>query len=127
VKIPVNLSNAVFFHLQLRAEVTEKKDMLLLPLVIDDYKNITHLTLEICRVASADRSVTHVFKVVALQGSFAFAQVYDQVCMVLQTDDDSFVKVDEVIQELEQAPRQLMQWGHYCEGDPMNRDPNSKQ
>jgi hypothetical protein len=47
--------------------------------------------------------------------------------MVVQTDDDSYVQIDKVLDALKAAPFSFMHWGHYSEGDFTNRDVNHKQ
>jgi hypothetical protein len=76
--------------------------------VAEHYRNITHQTLEIMKVASADPAVTHVLKV----------------------DDDSFLRLDQlrpVLDEVDQRfPQRPFYLGYMETGAPPIRDARSK-
>lgn len=72
--------------------------MVVLPNIQESYFNITHQTLEMCRMAAMDPAVTHLLKV----------------------DDDSYVHMAKLIGRLKAWPREKMfvgymeKAGKYC-------------
>ena len=71
-------------------EAAAQQDVVVLPNVQESYFNITHQTLEMCRMAAMDPSVTHLLKV----------------------DDDSYVHVAKLMSRLKALPREKMFAGY---------------
>lgn len=67
-------------------EAADKGDVVVLPQVWEGYKNITHQSLEMCRMMAADPLATHLLKV----------------------DDDSYVRVNRLASRLRRLPRQQL-------------------
>lgn len=64
--------------------------MVVLPHTKESYFNITHQTLEMCRMAAMDPAITHLLKV----------------------DDDSYVQVEKLMSRLQALPREKMFAGY---------------
>lgn len=64
-------------------EAAARQDLVVLPHTQESYFNITHQTLEMCRMAAMDPAITHLLKV----------------------DDDSYVHVDRLVFRLQRLPR----------------------
>ena len=64
--------------------------MVVLPHTQESYFNITHQTLEMCRMAAMDPAITHLLKV----------------------DDDSFVHLEKLMSRLQRLPREKMFAGY---------------
>eukprot|EP00884_Botryococcus_braunii_P001415 jgi/Botrbrau1/11274/Bobra.0038s0042.1 len=80
-------------------------DIVLLPSIWEHYHNITYQTLEILRFAAAEPFATHVMKV----------------------DDDSYVRVVEVMEAIGKAPRTRLLMGAIEDpGGGPHRDPQSR-
>lgn len=71
-------------------EAAARQDVVVLPHTLESYYNITHQTLEMCRMAAMDPAVTHLLKV----------------------DDDSYVHVAKVMSRLQALPRDKMFAGY---------------
>jgi len=71
-------------------EAAEYQDVVVLPNIHESYFNITHQTLEMCRMAAMDPAVTHLLKV----------------------DDDSYVHVTKLMARLKALPREKMFAGY---------------
>jgi hypothetical protein len=71
-------------------EAAEYQDLVVLPNIQESYFNITHQTLEMCRMAAMDPAVTHLLKV----------------------DDDSYVHVTKLMARLKALPREKMFAGY---------------
>lgn len=71
-------------------EAAERRDMVVLPHTKESYFNITHQTLEMCRMAAMDPAITHLLKV----------------------DDDSYVQVEKLMSRLQALPREKMFAGY---------------
>ena len=63
---------------------------MILPYIQESYDNITHQTLEMCRMAALDPTITHLLKV----------------------DDDSYVHVAKLMARLNSLPRDRMFAGY---------------
>ncbi|KAK9804299.1 hypothetical protein WJX72_005528 [[Myrmecia] bisecta] len=87
---------------ELRREASELHDVVVLPTIWEAYFNITHQTLEVCRIAAADPAVTHVLKV----------------------DDDSYVRIHRVLESINRnlQDRTFIGWIEDPGGGP-HRDP----
>eukprot|EP01025_Chloroclados_australasicus_P007357 TRINITY_DN1235_c2_g1_i6.p1 TRINITY_DN1235_c2_g1~~TRINITY_DN1235_c2_g1_i6.p1 ORF type:complete len:415 (-),score=40.75 TRINITY_DN1235_c2_g1_i6:485-1729(-) len=92
----------------IRDESVKFNDVVFIPYVQESYQNITYQTLEVVRWGAMWPEVTHVMK----------------------ADDDTYVRVEKLIQRLQEAPRSWMFMGHLelneKGGRNANRDPNSQ-
>ncbi|KAL0024195.1 hypothetical protein WJX77_006452 [Trebouxia sp. C0004] len=96
--------NETLFDL-LRREAAEYQDVVVLPNIHESYFNITHQTLEMCRMAAMDPAVSHLLKV----------------------DDDSYVHVTKLIARLKALPREKMFAGYMEKtGGKPHRDPANR-
>ena len=64
-------------------EAASHQDLVVLPHIRESYYNITHQTLEMCRMAAMEPAITHLLKV----------------------DDDSYVHIDKLMSRLKALPR----------------------
>ena len=71
-------------------EAADYQDVVVLPHTWESYFNITHQTLEMCRMAAIDPSITHLMKV----------------------DDDSYVHIARLLTKVKKLPREKLFWGH---------------
>ena len=71
-------------------EAADFKDVVVLPHTWESYFNITHQTLEMCRIAAMDASITHLVKV----------------------DDDSYVHMARLLIKLRKMPREKLFFGY---------------
>ena len=71
-------------------EAADYEDLVVLPHTWESYFNITHQTLEMCRMAAVDPSVTHLVKV----------------------DDDSYVHMARLLIKVKKMPREKLFLGY---------------
>lgn len=96
-------NNVPDMHL-LRQEAEARKDIIILYEIMESYRNVTYQTLEL-------------YKIAFLIGSFSH---------VLKTDDDSYVRMDQLAQRLQSLPAQWTYLGrHMIAGDKFDRNPQS--
>ena len=72
------------------SEAAAKQDVVVLTNIQESYYNITHQTLEMCRMAAMDPSITHLLKV----------------------DDDSYVHMTRLMGRLKALPREKLFLGY---------------
>lgn len=71
-------------------EAAFQQDVVVLPNIQESYFNITHQTLEMCRMAAMDPSTTHLLKV----------------------DDDSYVHMAKFMARIKAVPREKLFMGY---------------
>lgn len=88
----------------LRQEAANRKDVVIMYEVMESYRNVTFQTLEIYKIAYVVGGFTH----------------------VLKADDDSYVRMDQLVARLSSLPTTWMYMGrHMIAGDKFDRNPHS--
>lgn len=90
-------------HALVYREAADYQDVVVLPYTWESYFNITHQTLEMCRMAAIDPSITHLMKV----------------------DDDSYVHMARLLTKIKKLPREKLFLGHMEKAGVLHLSPGS--